>query len=325
MNIQTQQDASQMMIELYQNTFVQRYWGAIGRFMGRGKQASLWTSVAFVMGATLLLGIAVSTLLGETQFTTLKAILANLMWLTYGTLMILVSISINTRMVEFLRQRFVRSLEDEDQIQEFLHWATQWFGNRRAQFFISLIFGIAMALLTFYSIYPATKFSLGQTLIFFLAFFHIGVAIYSFLSLLAFALMLNRLCLILFPDDPASSPILLQLSKHLRDYLLVFSFASAGLLLLDSFTGVLNPNVILLVVSVWTPILALFILGNQAFSLQIMRVKHERMEQLQFEIRQISDVNQPDKDTLAHITSLLNFHDRVKATRNSLDLLQKSV
>jgi hypothetical protein len=319
MNFQKQQDASQVMADLYENTFFQRYWRAIGRVSGRGKQASLWASAALVMGVTLLLGIAVSALLGETQFTTLTAILVNLMWLSYGFLMIPLFMSINTRMVEFLRLRFVRSLEDEGQIQELLHWASQWLGNRRAQFFISLIFGIAMSLLAFYSIYPATKFSLGQTLIFFAGFFHVGVAVYGLLSLLAFALMLNKLSLALYSDDPASSPILLQLSKQLRDYILVLAFASAGLLLLDRLVGALNPRVIvLMVVGVWIPILALFILGNQAFSVQIMRVKHERLEKLQFEIMQLSNVKEMDKDITAHITSLMNFHDRVRATRNSL-------
>ena len=71
-------------------------------------------------------------------------------------------------------------------------------------------------------------------------------------------------------------------------------------------------------VLVWIPILALFILGNQAFALQIMRVKHERLEKLQSEIMRLSDVKEMDKDRIAYITNLMNFHDRVRATRNSL-------
>ena len=146
-----------------------------------------------------------------------------------------------------------------------------------------------------------------------------AVAVYGLLSLLAFASMLDKLSLMLYSDDPASTPILLQLSMQLRDYILVLAFAGAGLLLLDGFVGSLNIVVILITLVVdWIPILALFVLGNRAFSQQIIRVKHERLEKLQSEIMQHSDVKEMDKDTIAQLTSLMDFHDRVRATRNSL-------
>jgi hypothetical protein len=320
MNIEIErQHASQVIDELYENTFFQRYWRAIGRFIGRGKQASIWVSAAIVMSTNLLLGVAISALLGETQFTTMKAILVNLMWATYGFLLIPIFISINTRMVEFLRLRFIKSLQDESHIKELLRWASQWFGNHIAQLFISLGFGIAIALLTFYSIYPSTKFSIGQTLIYFICFFHVAVAVYSLLSLLAFASMLDKLSLALYSDDPASTPILLQLSKQLRDYILVLAFAGAGLLLLDGLVGTLNIVVILITLVVdWIPILALFVLGNRAFSQQIVRVKYERLEKLQSQIMELSNAEKSDKDTTAHIKSLIDYHDRVKSSRNSL-------
>ena len=111
------QHASQVIDELYENTFFQRYWRAIGRLIGRGKQASIWVSAAIVMCTNLLLGLTVSALLGETQFTTMKAILVNLMWVTYGFILFPIFISTNTRMVEFLRLRFVKSLQDESHIE----------------------------------------------------------------------------------------------------------------------------------------------------------------------------------------------------------------
>ena len=320
MSIQTeQQDASHVIAELYQNTFFQRYWRAIGRFIGRGQQATLWLSVAIVMGINLLLGVSVSVLIRETQFTTMTAILVNIMWVTYGFLVIPLSVTINTRMVEFLRLRFVKSLQDESNIHKLLSWASQWFGNQSTQFFFALSFGIALALLTFYSIYPATKFSVGQTLIYFISFFHVAGAVYGLLAVLAFAAMLDKLPLALYSDDPANSPILLQLSKQLRDYILAFAFASAGLLLLNGLVGSLNIRVIILTLVVaWIPMLALFFTGNQAFSQQIIRVKYQRLEELQSQIMKLSHVENLDKDTIAHIKSLIDYHDRVKSSRNSL-------
>ncbi len=314
-----QQDPGQLIAELYQNTFFQRYWRAIGRFIGRGKQSSLWLSVAIVMGINLLLGVTVSILLGETQFTTMTAIFVNFMWVTYGFLMILLFIPFNTRMVEFLRLRFVKSLQDEDSIHELVNWANRWFGNRSAQFFFSLSFGIVIALLTFYSIYPSTKFSVGQTFIYFMCFFHVAVAAYALIVVLMFASTLDKLNLTLYPDDPASSPILLQLSKQFSDFILVFAVASAGLLLLNGLVGSLNIRVIVLTLVVaWIPMFALFFTANQAFSQQIVRVKHKRLELLQSEIMKLSDAEKLDRDTVADITSLIDYHDRIKSSRNSL-------
>lgn len=321
-----QQDPSQVIAELYQNTFSQRYWQTIGRLIGRGKQASLWASAALVMGANLLFGITISALLRETQFTSWKAILLNIVWVAYGFLMIPLFIRMNTKMVDFLRLRLVKSLQEDHDICELLNWANVWLGNRRAQFFVHLIFGFAMALLTFYGFYPSAKFSIGQTLIYFISFFHVAVAVYGLLSLFAFASVMDRLSLVLYSDDPASSPILLQLANQFRGYVLGLALASAVLLFLLGILDALNITVILIVVVVlWIPMLALFILGNQAFSQQIIRVKHARLENLQFEIMKQSNVENFDKDTIAYITSLMDLRDRVKATRNSLYNLESFI
>ena len=93
-----QQHASQTIAELYQNSFFQRYWRAIGRFIGRGKPTSIWISGAFIIGANLLLSVTVSALLGETQFTTGNAIVVNVMWVAFTYLMIPLYINVNGRM-----------------------------------------------------------------------------------------------------------------------------------------------------------------------------------------------------------------------------------
>lgn len=320
MSIQTErQHASQVIGELYQNSFFNRYWEAIGRFLGRGKPVSIWVSAAVVMSANLLLGVTVSALFGETEFTTLKAILVNLMWVTYSYFVIPPFLSRNKRLFEFLQLQFVKSLADECHIQELQLWASQWIGRQILQFFVSLGLGTFVAFLAFYGIYPSAKFSLGQVLIYFINFFHAGIWFYSLLSLTAFMLKLNKWNLVLYSDDPASSPILLQFEKELRDYIFFFAFVSAILLLLVGLVGAFNTTIILtMLVVVWIPMLVLYVLGNQAFSHQIVRVKYERLEKLQFKIMKLSDAEKLDKDTIAHIKSLIDYHDRVKSSRNSL-------
>lgn len=320
MSIQTERErASQVIADLYENSFFQRYWRAIGFFIGRGKPISVWMSAAVVMAANLLLGVMVSTLLRETQFTTLNAILVNAMWVTWAYFAICLTLNINGRLVEFLRLDITKSLQNEQHIHELLLWAKRWIGRQIPQLLFSLGFGITSALLAFHGVYPTTKFSFGQTLIYFVNFFHLGIALYGAFALTAFMLNLRNWYLLLYVDDPASSPILLRLAKELRDYALLVSFASAVPLLLTGLMGVVNITLVLIVLFAWIPILALFVLGNQAFSQQIIRVKYERLEQLQSRIMKLSsDAEKMDTDTILHVKNLMDYHDRVKSSRNSL-------
>ena len=156
-------------------------------------------------------------------------------------------------------------------------------------------------------------------MIWFINFFHLGASVYGLISLIAFLLRLRNWSLVLYPDDPASSPILLQLSEQLRDYILLFSFAITVFMLLMRLVGALNIIIIVeFLIFNWIPILTLFFLGHYAFSSLITRVKHERMGVLQSKIMNISRLGQMDTKTMAQIMSLMDYHDRVKAARNSL-------
>jgi len=320
MSIQTeQQRASQTIAELYQNSFFERYWEAIGRFVGWGKPTSIWISVAVVMGVNLLLGVIVSVLLGETQFTTINAILVSAMWVTFSYFMIPLFINTNRRVIKFLELRFTKSLQNKQDINEFLVWANQWIGKQSLQLFVSLGIGLAIAILGFRGIYPTAKFSFGEALIYFINFFHLGVGFYTALSLLAFILRLKNWHLRLYSDNPASSLILFQLDKELRGFMLLAAFFEASLLFLINLIGGFTVTIISIsLVFSWIPILALFVLGNQAISEQIIKAKHERLEKLQSKIMELSNLKKMDTDTMRQIRDLMDYHDRVNSSQNSL-------
>ena len=321
MSIQTEQErASQIIVELYQNSFFQRYWRAIGLFLGRGKPASIWVSAAVVMGINLSLGITVSAILRETQFTTLNAILISTMWVTWAYFAILITTNLNGRLVEFLSLHLTTSLQNEQHIQELLRWANRWLGRQLPQLLFYLGDGITIALLGFYAIYQTTQISFGTILIYFVNFFHTAIALYGALALLDFLVKLKNWDLVLYPDDPASSPILLQISNEINNFSLSAAIIFATLILPLPLIGAFNLIIIVLyVVFSWIPILTLFVLANQAFSRQINRVKYERLKELQSKIMKLSsDVEKLDKDTVAHIKGLIEYHDRVKSSRNSL-------
>ncbi len=320
MSIKTErQQASQVIADLEQSAFVNRYWRAIGAFLGKGKPVSIWVSAAVVMGANLLLGVTVSVVLRETQFTSFEAILKSATWVIFSYFTIPLFVGANVRLIEFLRLHLVESIQNEQHLHELLDWLHRWLGKPLSQLLFYIGSSIVISLLGFYAIYPSSAFSIGVTIIYFINFFHLTTGLYGLISLFAFLLKLKLWNLTLYSDDPSSSPILIQLSRELRNYILTMAFGGAGLLLTAGLLGTIS---LLLIISmlaiVWMPIIALFLLGNHAFSQQITRVKYERLEKLQSRIMKLSNVEKMDKETTAHIMGLMDYHDRVKATRNSL-------
>jgi hypothetical protein len=320
MSLATQRKLTSQAIEvLWQNTFFGRYWRAIGTFLGRGKVAPVSVSAAVLMMINFFLGVSISVLLGETRFTTIPLILTNLMWVTYTYSGILLFFSIHSRLLEFLRLRLVASIKTEQYLQDLQAWAEQWLRPIILQFLFNLIFACVVASLDFYALYRTAHFSIGVIFIYFINFFHLGAGVYGLISLIDFLLRLRNWNLTLYPDDPGSSPILLQLSEQLRDYILQYSFSIAVFMLLARILGGLNIiTIVEFLILSWIPILAVFFLGHYAFSSLITRVKHERMGELQARIMKLSNLDKTDTKATTQIMSLMDYHDRVKAAKNSL-------
>jgi hypothetical protein len=317
--VMQRKQTNQAIEELWQNTFFNRYWRAIGSLLGRGKQVPIGLTVAVVMAANLFLGVGVSTLLKETRFLTFPVILTNLMWATYTFLALLVFLQIHSDLLEFLRLHLIESVKREQQLQELRAWAEEWLGRDFQQVAFSLGFACIAALIGFYAVYQITHFSIGVLLIYFINFFHLGVNVYGLISLIAFVLRFRHWSLNLYVDDPASSPILLQLSQQLRNYLLTYSFWITLFMVLVRLAGALNILAITeFLIFDWIPILSVFFLAHVAFSNMIMRVKHERMGEIQSRIMKLSILDKLNAEITTQIMSLMNYHDRVKGAKNSL-------
>jgi hypothetical protein len=240
------------------------------------------------------------------------------MWGVYTYFVIITNKRLHSSVLEFVRQRLIDSIDAPQHVHDLQTWAEQWLGSIGRQFLFNMVFALILAFFGFYGIYHTTHFSIGVLLIYFVNYFHLGPVVYGLISLIAFLLRLQNWSLTLFPDDPANSPILLQLSAQLRNYLLVYASFVALFMLLVLLIGALNIIIIIefLIIN-WIPILTLFILGHLAFASLVTRVKHERMAELQSKIMKLSSQDKTSTKT-TQIMKLMDYHDRVKATRNSL-------
>ncbi len=147
--------------------------------------------------------------------------------------------------------------------------------------------------------------------------------IYLLLCVLDLSLRLRRYELKLFAADPSASEAISRLSSLLSlgvylvaayGALLTFIVASSGGLLLA-----LGP---FLLVWLWLPIIAIFVLNQTSLSSIIRRVKWKTLNGIQAQVEALQAAgNDSSKETMDAINRLLDYHDRVKATRGSaLDL-----
>ena len=248
-----------------------------------------------------------------------SVVLANLVWVTYTYCMILLARVIHAELLDFLHRRLVHSIKREKDIRDLKGWSEQWLGQDRREIPFAFVFAASMALSGFYAIYQTVHFSVGVILIYFVNFFHLSVSVYALFSLLAFLRRFKDWQLTLYPDDPGNTPILLEFSAEVRNYLLVFSFGVALFMLLTQLVGRLNLfNIVQFFLVNWLPVLTMFLMTNIAISGMITRVKHERMGEIQAQIMKLARQGKTDTTVTAQILSLMAYHDRVKAAKNSL-------
>jgi hypothetical protein len=142
--------------------------------------------------------------------------------------------------------------------------------------------------------------------------------LYLFLVVVLLSAKLRQIDLKLFPGDPSSSELLFRLSHELNIFIYFVAVYATILTLLSASSGILAPLGIMLVLFLWLPIISMFILNQTGLSSIIRRAKWRTLNEIQAKVEQLQAMeNFEDKETMEAINRLMDYHDRVKATRNS--------
>jgi len=141
--------------------------------------------------------------------------------------------------------------------------------------------------------------------------------LYQLVMVILLLVKLHRYELKLFPADPGSSQLVSHLSSEINLFAYFFTIFSVVLTLeVSSFKNYFFMGVI--VVQLWIPIIALFILNQTSLSKIIRRSKWKKLNEIQARIENLEgSENYADKETMEAINRLLDYHDRIKATKNS--------
>jgi len=147
----------------------------------------------------------------------------------------------------------------------------------------------------------------------------VSVSIYLLWVAILLPIKLYQYNLKLFPADPSSSEIVARLSSQLGSLVYIIALTGTIGALLTTLAGELFQVLgVAQALLVWLPLLAIFTLNQSSLSSIIRRVKRKTLKEIQGKVEKLQiSKNFGNQETMEAINRLMDYHDRVKATRDS--------
>ena len=225
--------------------------------------------------------------------------------------------------IRFIDSQMLDALEHESDFSDLAHLLENLFSNKR-QLRFGIFFSIA-AHVGFIGIDPSLLFIVGWPLVaanLVLNFFH-GIVVYYFINyIFVFVKRLSMYQYKLFEPNPSASEIIHNINNLLNRifYMVLFlaTIFSVWMTYGNQF-GLPNLSVILSLMISWGLGIGLLIIHFKTISSIIVAGKWRALKQIQSEIKALQSKSPIlDIQTLEQMNKLLDYHERIKSTPNSL-------
>jgi hypothetical protein len=219
------------------------------------------------------------------------------------------------------RDHLLDAIESVADLADLQRWLAA-VSNVRRPLFSGLVFGILLGLYSpiLFSTIRGGFFGVGPTIFFVIGSFQGWVfTVYYLFLFLALPARLSCYQYKLYAADPSGSEVIDHLSDMLSDYVYMLAVFAAIMTFVSALFRILNlATIIILVLVGWGPITALFVISQVALAKIITRAKWKKLNEIQAKIETLeAQEDIPSEKTLLHLTKLMDYHDRIKATRNS--------
>jgi len=295
----------------------------IGRFLQRlfksVKPVSFWYSGVVLSLVILAMGALVAIIAGEFSFFTGWQA-SGVAWVIAVGLAIVLGFKIILHLfLETLSESAIDAIESEKDLGD-LQATLEGLFNKRNQLWACLAMG---ALALFWPLvwqkmgvnFPGW----GATLVVVLVFFESGVGVHFPLVALILPARLSHYQFKAYGIDPHSSQVVERLSDTVNKSVLIGAIAGAIFSIGVAFLGALQYTLyVLWMLVIWGIIIVMFANNQYAVTRIIQSAKRKKLYEIQAKIERLeAEGNVADKETLEAINRLVDYHDRIKATRNS--------
>jgi hypothetical protein len=285
------------------------------------KAPRFWFNALVLTLATLAVGLFVSVLLSEFHKFRGELVPLELMSATlilFG--MIATKIITNAAMITW-RDKIVdaiEKIEDLEDVEQILALAF----SVKLPLLLSIIYAVVSGVVISINIaiakggYAGIGYTVGAIIRNFLG----GTMIYLLFIFFQLPVRMSKYQIRLFGDDPSSSEVVDHLSDIVNTVVYTVAIFAAVSTIIFGLIDILTlANALLMIVIFWVPLTVLFIVNHYAMSKIISRAKWHKLNEIQeriINIEQEQDI--ADDDTIDAINRLLDYHERVLASRNSV-------
>jgi hypothetical protein len=308
--------------------FLEWFDRLLRKILRRTKPLPIWLTATLLSLSLILIGFVIIYFSGDIT------LLINLIGASrgLGTLTIIsgafISITSAVIMNQYIRKIFsfwhneildqtesMASLVDfEDWLQKTCNW--------RLHFLVTIIAVLVLTPNGILMVNTQSGISAGYGLIFSMLFWSVFLYVffYQFLMAIFLSARIRRYDLKLFAADPSSSEIISRLSSELSWVIyLVAVYGIIGLISVRLIFGSIDPYVVIVqLFFAWLPVILLFVLIQTGLSDIIRRAKWKTLNEIQTRVEKLQAAqNFEDKESMDAINRLMDYHDRVKATRDS--------
>ena len=291
------------------------------------KPLPLWvtsTALVLIMGtAGFLIIYLTDNLFVVAPFLNRLSLIINfLIIILFGGQAIISSIAINQLIrsnFSLLHDMVLDAVESVESIDHLSNWLKMTC-HKQQHLLVAVIGGISAGLYARSLLNTSFFLFIGSGATFIIIVFSVFSTV--FLQLLFMILLLSsRLStyhLKLFTSDPSSSELIFQLSNKLNLVVYFVGVYAALMTFVFVESRFFTSAGIFLVLVLWLPLIALFILNQIGLASIIRRAKWKTLNEIQFQVEELRITGSlKNKETMEAINRLMDFHDRVKATRNS--------
>jgi len=293
----------------------------IQRLLRRQTPVSDWFSALLISIVSVLINSLIAFALGATYALDSEGMLLQV-WIAGLCFAILIfAKKVNHLIHDTLCESTLDAIESTSDLVDLHHRFTAFYDLRK-QWLAGLASGIVLGL---YSPMVAASIKdwpsgVGMTALSVITFFLSGIGCYYASLIFGLPNWLSRYQFKLYTADPSSSEVIQRLSDMMGSILfrlaLVFVVFTLGLIYFELLTS--QTANLFLAVAMWGPLVAIFLGSQQAWRTIITRAKWQTLNEIQAKIETIkAEQNIAEEATMETVNRLIDYHDRIKAKRNT--------
>jgi hypothetical protein len=308
-------------------TLIDRMWDGVGYLIQKltrnSEVSSFWFSAVVFALITLLISFLTSIFLGEFYPQRRNFIPLEILFVGIG-LAFPIAVKIYSSMLSVtLRDYILDAIESTADLADLQRWLAL-VSDKKKHLFFSLVYTILMS---FYGLILFMRisggfFGFGPAVLLIILNFLVGTSLYYFLPNLTLPIRLSRYQFKLYTADPSSSEVIGRLSGLLTNVVYLGAILATISTLLFVSLGLLETSLIIMFLLVWGLLAAGFAINQYALAKIITNAKWKTLSDIQTKVEKLAtEENIADKEKMEALNRLMDYHDRIKATRNSaLDL-----